>query len=221
MEGAGEIVKKALGYPYEIPQRSFVQLGDRTLIPPPRGPDLSGREPLLAYGANAAPEALGRKLAPLPDEPLPVLRAELEGYDVVYSAHISAYGAVPGTLHPSPGTTVPVFVAYPTEEQRELLTATEPNYELTRIEPPALRVDGAGELALVGAYLSRHGPLSIAGTEVALAAVRAVRRRLAQLDQAAVLERIRAELAAELELERFVVGCAGRGGLAPLPRLAG
>jgi hypothetical protein len=219
LERAGEIVKRALDYPYEAPRRSFVQLGDRTLIPPPRGPDLSDREPLLAYGANAAPQALGRKLAALPDEPLPVLRAELEGYDVVYSAHVSAYGAVPATLHPSPGTTLPLFVAYPTEEQRALLTATEPNYELVRLARVALRVDGVGELSAVDAYVSRHGPLSVDGAEVALAAVAAAGRLLAPLEQAAVLERVRAKLAADVDLERFVLSCTARGGLAPLPRL--
>ena len=42
----------------------------------------------------------------------------------------------------SPGTRVPVFVAYATAEQERLLSETEPNYELRRLHDPALRADG-------------------------------------------------------------------------------
>ena len=123
----GEILARAVAYPYEAPLRSFVQHGRETRGLPPGGPDLSGREPLLSYGANASPAVLARKLAALPQVPLPVLRGELDDFDVVYSAHISPYGAVPSTLQRSPGTGVPVFFAFPTPEQLVLLTATEPN----------------------------------------------------------------------------------------------
>lgn len=224
--GAGEIVRRALGYPYPTPPRSFIQLGDRTLTPPPRGPDLRGRDPLLAYGANASPEALARKLAPLPHEPLPLLRAELDGHDVVYSAHLSPYGAVPATLRRSPGTRVTVFVAYPTAEQRLLLSATEGNYELTRLTGLSLRLAGdvplgsAGlELGAADAYLSRHGCLALDGEAVALAAVTASGRGLGSLHEPAVLERVRAALAPELSLDAFVRRCVESGGLAPLPAL--
>ena len=131
---AGEILARAAAYPYEAPLRSFVQLGEATLELPAGGADLAGREPLVSYGANASPAVLARKLAPLPEVPLPVLRGELDDFDVVYSAHISPYGAVPSTLQHSPGTTAPVFLAFPTPEQQQLLAATEPNYELRRLD---------------------------------------------------------------------------------------
>jgi len=57
-----ELVRRALAYPYEPPAGSFVQIGDRTLPVPPAEVDVAGRRALLAYGANAAPEALTRKL---------------------------------------------------------------------------------------------------------------------------------------------------------------
>jgi hypothetical protein len=192
----GEIVKRALAYPYASPERSFVFAGGearplRTASPGPAAGegragatpaplefDLAGRTPLLAYGANAAPEALARKLASAPSSPLPVLCAELLDFDVVYSAHVSPYGAVPATLHPSPGTSVSVHVIYPDAEQLPLLAATEPNYQLTRLRETVCRVDrgataaeteatGPGTraapetttLASVDAFLSRHGPL--------------------------------------------------------------
>jgi hypothetical protein len=202
----GEILARAIGYPYAAPLRSFVQLGTRARELPAHGVELAGRRPLLAYGANAAPAILGRKLAALPRQPLPVLRAELDDFDVVYSAHISPYGAVPSTLQRSPGTTSPVFVAFPNPEQERLLTATEPNYELRRLDGVSIRIDRGRPLDSIDAYISRHGCLSLDGSEVALAAVAAADRRFPSLGEVEVLERVRHVLAPELDLEVFVAG---------------
>jgi hypothetical protein len=180
----------ALDYPYEQPRRSYLQLGDRTLPPPAEGFDLAGREPLLAYGANASPRALARKLADLAPSPLPLLRAHLTGFDVVYSDHVSPYGAVPGTLHPSPGTVVTAFVSYPDDEQRQALTATEPNYELETLRDLDCRLEGGGTVAELDAYLSRHGPRLLDGAPVALAEIEATGRAFAQLDQRQLQKRV-------------------------------
>jgi hypothetical protein len=199
---AAAILKRALDYPYAVPERSYLyREGQAHELP--EEPNLDGRSPLLAYGANAAPEALARKLAPLPGVELPVMRAQLQGFDVVYSAHVSPYGAVPATLQESPGTTAPVFVIHPTAEQRQLLTASEPNYDLVEVEG-------------IAAYRSKHGCLEIDGSAVALAAIRSHNRTLPELDQPAVLERVRALVAPELALEQFVRRCVERGGIRPL-----
>lgn len=201
---AGEILARAIAYPYEAPLCSFVQLGTRTSDLPVGDADLADRRPLLCYGANAAPSVLARKLAALPEEPLPVLRAELHGFDVVYSAHISPYGAVPSTLQRSSGTVAPVFVAYPTPAQEQLLTATEPNYELQELRGAELRTEDGTELEAVDLYVSRHGCLAVGGSEVALAAVESAGRQFPALGEVEVLERVRHVLAPELNLERFV-----------------
>lgn len=196
------ILRRALTYPYAAPERSYLYREGRAEELPEEF-DLDGRRPLIAYGANAAPEALALKLAALPGEPLPVVRSQLRGFDVVYSAHVSPYGAVPATLLESPGTIAPVFVVHPTEEQRALLAATELNYDLVRI----------GDAQ---AYRSKHGCLEIDGSAVALAAIRSQGRTLPELDEPAVLERVRALLEPELELEEFVHACIARGGIKPL-----
>jgi hypothetical protein len=161
---AAAILRRALDYPYEAPGRSYLYC-DGEARELPADPDLSGRTPLLSYGANASPEALGRKLAPLSGEALPVLRAALEGFDVVYSAHVSPYGAIPATLRKSPGTTAPVFVLHPTPVQH---------------------------------------------------AVRSSGRTLPELDQPAILDRVRAHLEPHLTLEEFVRTSVARGGIRPL-----
>jgi hypothetical protein len=206
----GEILARAVAYPYEAPLRSFVQRDGQAHRLEVENLDLEGRRPLLAYGANAAPAVLAGKLAAHPHQPLPMLRAELAGFDVVYSAHISPYGAVPSTLQRSPGTTVPVFVAYPTTEQEELLTTTEPNYQLHRLHDLDLRIEH-GAIGPVDAFLSRHGCLSLDGSEVALAAIEAADRRFPALGEVEVLERVRHVLAPELDLESFVASSLDPG----------
>jgi hypothetical protein len=207
-----ERLRRALAYPYAVPQHSFIQVGERTLELSAEEFDPSNRRPLLAYGSNAAPEALARKLAPEPDTPLPLVRAELAGFDAVYSAHLSPYGSVPATLLRSPGTTVTVFVAYPTESQRRLLSASEPNYEEHRFTGVSCRTGRGGLLAEVDAFLSRHDCLLLDGSETALSAVSARGRRLPALDEPGVLERVRAALSPHLTLEQFVERAAATGG---------
>lgn len=200
------ILARALEYPYAAPERSYLYRGGEATELPSEGPDLSGRTPLLAYGANASPEALARKLTQLPGVEMPVMRFALEGFDIVYSAHVSPYGAVPATLVKSPGTVAPAFLLHPTAEQLALLTASEPNYDLVEVEGLA-------------AFRGKHGCLEIEDSAVALAAVRSAGRTLPELDQPAVLERVRAQVEPELPLAEFVRACVERGGIKPLPPL--
>ena len=212
------ILKRALEYPYATPERSYLyRKGAAEELPDEL--DLGSRTPLLAYGANAAPEALSYKLASLPEEELPVLRAELKGFDVVYSSHVSPYGAVPATLRESPAATAPVFVVFPTAGQLELLTAYELNYDLVTLSGITCRLEGGSAVEGLAAYRSVHGCLSLGGSEVALAAVRSSGRSLPELDQPAVLERVRAQLEPDVSLEEFICLCVDRGGIKPLPPL--
>jgi hypothetical protein len=189
-EQTAAILKRALAYPYAAPERSYLYLDGEARELPAGDLDLAGRTPLLAYAANAAPA---------PGVGMPVLRSRLVGFDVVYSAHVSPYGAVPATLLESPGTTAPVFVIHPTAEQWVKLAASEPNYDL-------VEMDG------IAAYRSKHGCLSIDGKPVALGAVRSTGRTLPELDEPAVLEHVRAHLAPASSLEEFVRECVERGG---------
>jgi hypothetical protein len=173
----------ALDYPYAIPDRSYVYAAGRACRLEDVEVERSGRTALLAYGSNAAPAVLARKLAVDPD-PVLLLRASLHGFDVVYSAHLSAYGAVPATLHASPGTVVRTFVAYFTAAQLELIAPTEPNYDLTMLRDVDCRLDDGTALREVAAYLSHHGCLlDGAGSPIALAAIEARGRVLPELSQ--------------------------------------
>jgi hypothetical protein len=197
-----EAIERALAYPFETPSRSYLlrrgaaeELDHDEAI----GGERTG---VLAYGSNAAPSVLAAKLGP-DAEPVPVILAELAGFDVVYSAHVASYGSVPATLHPSPGTRAPVFVAHLTAGQIERVADTEPNYELRAI----------GELRV---FISRHGPLLIEGGPVALAEIDAPGRSLPALAQREAIEHARSVLRPDLELEEFVLEWV-RGSIAPRP----
>ncbi len=213
-----ELVRRALAYPYDPPDGSFVQVGDRTLPVPPAEVDFDGRRALLAYGANASPEALTRKLAHLPPEPIAVLRVALSGWDVVYSAHVTRYGAVPAAVVQSPGTVASVHLVFPSDEQLAAITATEgANYELRQLVDFSAEYDVGGEGPVeIDAFISVHGPLLLDCAPVALAAIPARGRAFAELTTPEMIERVRATLHPELTLEQFVLHHVEHGGVSPL-----
>ncbi len=204
MNERSDVVARALGYPYEAPWEPFVQLRHETLAADEIEIDRDERTAMLAYGSNAAPEVLARKLA-LSDQPVLVLPAWLDDFDVVYSAHISPYGAVPATLQRSPGTRVRVHLVYMTDAQVGLVSATEPNYESALIEGAVCQLDDGETVVSPAAYLSRHGCLLEAETEIALAAVQASGRSFPALSEGEVLERLRARFCPAESLETFVL----------------
>lgn len=207
MTERSEVVARALGYPYAIPPSSYALLEGRAVDVEAAAIDLADRVALLAYGSNAAPEVLAAKLAPAPD-PVAVVRTELRNFDVVYSAHVSPYGSVPATLRRSPGTEVRAFVAYLTDEQLRLVSATEPNYELARFDRPSCALERGDAPPELWAYVSRHGCLLLDGGEVALAEVAARGRHFPALDQRQALEHVRDILAPGRDLASFVEACA-------------
>jgi hypothetical protein len=215
MSEGSEVVERAMRYPYAVPARSFVQVGHDTLAPDEVEIDLERRSRLLVYGSNGSPEVLARKLA-LSAEPVLVEPAWLHDFDVVYSAHISPYGAIPATLQRSPGTTVRVAVVHLTAEQLRLVSATEPNYDLVAFGPVSCELPGAETVTQASVYLSRHGCLVLDGAEAALVAVPARERRFAELSEPQVLERLRARLCPEESVDNFVLGNVTDPGLAQL-----
>ena len=212
MDTRQEAVQRALAYPFAIPTSSFLLERGNVRIPPgvePDQPQMKGRTPLLAYGSNAAPKVLARKLGETThDAPVLGLRATLVDFDVVYSAHISRYGSIPANLRRSQGTKLTAFVLYLNVEQLDLVTATEPNYEPGALSEIECVLANGESLHEISAYLSRHGCLAIEGSEVALSEVEARARMLPAMRQSEIQEHLRATLAPEQTLEQFVAGNA-------------
>ncbi len=151
---------------------------------------------MLAYGANRSLAGIARKLgtdAPAP--PVVVAAARLEGFDVVYSAHVSPYGAVPATLQPRAGHTVDVHVLHLDDAQVAAIDAYEPNYQRRELRAISLRLDDGSALDAAEAYISLHGCLAIAGAACAIA----------ERDQHAVLALVRDRLAPGQDLDAFIL----------------
>jgi hypothetical protein len=217
-----QVVRRALAYPYGPPAGSFVQVGGRTLPVPPEEIDVSGRRALLAYGANASPEALTRKLAHLPPRPIAVLRVALSGWDVVYSAHVTRYGSVPAAVVPSPGTVASVHLVFPDDEQLAAIAATEGrNYRLEQLADFTAELEIGGDRPReIDAFIGVHGPLLLDGSPVALAAIPASGRTFPALSTPEVIDRVRASLCPDLTVPEFVLHHVKRGGLRPIPPLS-
>jgi hypothetical protein len=201
-----DVIERALGYPFPVPARSYALVGGRPTDLQEAEVDRSARVPLLAYGSNASAAVLARKLG-AETEPVPVIRATLTGFDAVYSGHVAAYGSVPATLRPSPGTELTSFVAFLTEVQLRRVSETEPNYELDRMSGLSCQLEVGERIGEVHAYLSRHGCLLRAGAPVAVREVPARRRVFAEMSQRQVLDHLRGRIRPEMALEEFILEC--------------
>ncbi len=196
----------ARDYPYTIPRRSFVY---RDSGVSEFDPSLcSGRTPVLAIGSNQSPQRLAQKFGHDASHVIPVQRARLRHFDVVYSAHISAYGAVPAMLQVSTGSEVELAVTWLNDAQLEIMNHSEiraANYAFAVIEKLELSFDDGGKASSAYAYVSSRGHLRHDGDAVALSAIECRGRRFAAVSTAQALELVRERVAPELDADAFVL----------------
>ncbi|MDQ3608323.1 MAG: hypothetical protein M3459_05410 [Actinomycetota bacterium] len=181
---AAALLARVRDYPY-VPARGAFALGPE---PPADAPEI------VAFAANADPAVLAAKLGP--GASVRGRPARLTDHDVVFSAHVSPYGAIPATLLPSPGTSVPVHLLRLAQADLQRLDATEPNY--------VREILGRG----VEGYRSRHGVLLLDGAPVALTAVPATGRTLPALTQEALQERLCTAMEPGTDRDAFVLAGA-------------
>lgn len=168
----------------------------------------AGRTPVLAVGSNQSPERLAQKFGDDASHVIPVERARLKHFDVVYSAHISSYGAVPAMLQVSEYSEVELAVTWLNDAQLEIMHHTEvraANYAFALIEKIELSFEGSGQASSAYAYVSSRGHLSHNGEAVALAAIECGGRRYPAMSTAQALEVVRERVAPELEADAFVL----------------
>ena len=198
---------RARDYPYPLPDRSYTWRGGAVHD---FDPDLTrGRTPVLAVGSNQAPAQLTRKFGLDADAVIPVQRCTLKDFDVVYSAHIAAYGSVPAMLQAAPGVHVTLFVNWLSDEQLSVMHATElgaENYHYGRLDEIDLVLEeNGGPLESVHGYISRRGHVFHDENAVALAKVPATGRQWAAMTTAEMLEKVHAWLAPDHALEKFIL----------------
>ncbi|MCA9770917.1 MAG: hypothetical protein KC466_00825 [Myxococcales bacterium] len=203
-------IDRALDYPYDVVEGTFLfESGVFQPFPETLGDVLARRRPVLALGSNGS----RTKLRALFDEPaerhvIPIVRSVLHDFDVVYSAHLTRYGALPAALAPSAGTSVTISVLYLTDLELEKLHGTEAlgrNYDFARLRGIRLEVPGIEPLSEAYVYVTRHGLLAEGGAPVALDAVRAEGRRYPSMTEREILTRSLAIFPEVRGLEGFIV----------------
>lgn len=172
-----------LEYPFAVPSDSFLWMAGRAepLSSSESVHELTKeRQAVLAIGSNASPAQLTRKFSDerfvdraSPNGCMPVLRAVVEGVDVVYGAHLAEYGALPATLLDTPGTCAHVFVTWLTSMQLEQMNDTEGlghSYQLRQIG----RVRSHGEVVYAAmSYVTVAGVAVLGGGPLGLASINA------------------------------------------------
>ena len=212
-------IERALAYPFSIPSGSYVFDG-ADAIPlddyfSERGISsselISGRTPVLAVGSNASPYQLRTKrdCYSLFGE-IPVIKARLSDFDVVYTSRITSYGSVPATLRPSPGTAVDLFVTFLNKEQLYPMDKSENahrkngNYRRELFTGGGLEMEGEFDPDEMWVYQSNRGCLLTGGECAALSAISARGRRFPAMSQAEVQEWVRGDLAPGATLDEFI-----------------
>src|SRR2546429_3156757 len=181
-------------YPGQIPGYSYLLVRD-TVYPLAAGSarrlaPMEHRHAVLFYGSNAAPAQLARKYANSSVEAVVLAVLGIaHGLDIVYSSHVSPYGAVPATLIASPGTSLSVHVGLMDDEQVPVLDQTEPNYRRRTLSGRdySVSLDWGEALDSYTVYLSRHGVLLIDGAPRRVAGVRAEGSSLEAATEEAIL----------------------------------
>ncbi len=101
----------AKSYPFPTPGGSYLFRAGaaRPLAPGSAQAALfADRRPVIGHGSNPSPEQLPRKFGERAE--IPVSRAWLSDYDVVYSAHVTHYGSIAANLQHTPGARAEVYV---------------------------------------------------------------------------------------------------------------
>lgn len=233
-----ELLELALEYPYEAPDTSY--LLEAGALKPLTTAALAlclGRYPVVAHGSNRAPAQLLRKFGTAAT--IPVTYGWLSGYDVVFGAHVSRYGAITSTLHAASGCQVRVAVTWLSRQQLARMHETERlNYTYGRLPAATFLPEAGPRPASLAAYLGNRGALLLDGRPVAIEGLeaegrphpamsqRALQRRLAERFEPGrplaevVLERIaRAEVRSAFTLALPASGPESLDAFEPLQRL--
>lgn len=194
-----DLLKLAKGYPFAAPGGSYLFQDGKTrplegLSENDRDGLFAGRTPVIAHGSNRSPEQLGRKYGS--NATIPVTLAHLDDYDVVYSAHVTQYGAIAANLQHHPGVTCSLYVTWLDAAQLERMHETELggenyHYGIMREVCIALENGPQRQLSQAWVYLSRRGCLARDGRPIALQAVAARGSRHQCLDQEEVQHHVR------------------------------
>jgi hypothetical protein len=201
----------AKSYPFPAPGRSYL-FRDGAAAPLEPGTSrialFAERQPVIGHGSNRSPEQLERKFGAGVE--IPVSRAWLRDYDVVYSAHVTQYGSIAANLQHTPGALAEVYVTWLARDQLGRMHETElggENYYYGRLGGVSLALEAgpAAELSEARVYLSTRGCLARDGAPIGLAAVESQGRPHGSLHQEETLDLVRGRHRPERDLDHHIL----------------
>jgi len=229
------LVGHALGYPFDPPGHSFLMHTDLTVpeavhvsafemvgndrgVAPLVGLEIEShdgekrdyvdRVPLIAAGSNASFRRLTTKFTEAGQAAdFPVLLVQVSDLVPVYSAHISKYGSIPGTLTHDAGAASLLHIAFVDPVALKRINDSEGlgfNYGLALIEQLNISLGDDRLLPGVCAYISRRGAFAPDGSPLRIDAFSVEKSGLPSASQSQVLERLRRLVAARDEMDVFV-----------------
>lgn len=205
------LLHRARNYPYEAPHDSYTW--DSGVVRAFSPADTAGRTPVLAFGSNRAPERLHQKFAHLGDHLIPVQKAWLNDFDVVYAAHITSYGAVPAMLQRAAGVRVEIAVTWLDEDQLPVMHDSEmavANYVYARLNDVELSLDGGEVRDHAYCYVGTRGHLLSDRREaLSLLAVHGECRSSPGISTGEALELVRARVAPGMGEDEFIFRLVG------------
>lgn len=200
---------RAKTYPYDIPRHSYLfEDGDFRAVG-----DLSahtaGLTPIIACGSNRAPAQLARKYRDFAHVSIPVERAWVADFDVVYAAHITGYGSVAANLQHVPSARVEVSITWLADALLARMDATEGrghSYDLARLTGLSLATEGGRLMTEAYAYVYRGGCLRHDGDHAGIAEIAAEGRPYGAFTQPEIQRHVHARLGAAADLDVFIHG---------------
>jgi len=170
--------------------------------------ELDRRCPVLACGSNASPSRLAQKFSEkLPGALIPVLSVEVVDHCIVHAANITGYGSIPATFARLPGARVKTFVTLLTEEQLEVMGASETlgiEYDRPAFDESHVVLESGDTLSGVTGYINRHGAFLLGREPVALASVAAENVPYARLTQKEVQAAVMTALDVSHPMDHYI-----------------
>ena len=171
-----------------------------------------GRTPVLAIGSNQSPIRLGQKFGHDNRHRIPVQRATLVDFDVVFSAHVAKYGSIPAMLQVSAGSKVAVAITWLNDEQLAIMNATElgsGNYVLAELQNLQLTLDDGRQIDQMFAYIGQRGQFPGSndqrGGPLALRAVECETRQFPDAHTHVALDLLKERHAPDMSSDIFVL----------------
>jgi hypothetical protein len=173
------------------------------------------RTAVIGYGSNPAIEQLARKFGnhkdygPFCGNPvIPVIKARIRDFDVVYMGHIASYGAVGATLASSQGTEAEIWLTFLTADQLKRMHETESVgrvYDYGILEGVSITLENGHSIHRASIYIDRFGALLWNDDLISLTKVNASNRKYASLREDQMLDKLRARFSPDAQLDEFIL----------------